>query len=145
MAYILIPFNSHLYHRPMFLSVSRRRNVEAVLLTPVNFLFRQSLINVLFCQSDPICFIAPEISKHFSPVRILSLVFQNKSVFLFISHPKGNTEQEGRYMKYNLDLRVLTISVVFSCPETFLWYTPSVKSIGEWGKYLKKIEESPMN
>ena len=48
-------------------------------------------------------------------------------------------------MKYNLDLRVLAVSVVFSCPETFLWHTPSVKSMGEWGKYLKKIEESPMN
>ena len=145
MVYILTHFTSYLYDRCMFLSVSDRRNVDPALFIPVNFLFRQILTDLLFCQSDPVHCIAPEISKHFSSVKIPSPVFQNKSVFLFIRHPKRNTEQEGRYMKFNLDLRLLMVSVVFSCSKSFLWYTPSVKGMGEWWKLLKKIEESLMN
>lgn len=41
-------------------------------------------------------------------------------------------------MKSHLDSRVLMVSVVFRCPKTFLWYTPSVKRYGRMVEIFKE-------
>ena len=97
MPYIVTHLSTHLHNWPMFLPPSIRGNVVAVLFIPANFLLMQILLYPIFCQSDLVCFIGPEMSENFSSVRIfcgciLDRIIHKLSQFcFFLSNPSSFT------------------------------------------------------
>ena len=74
--YILTHFSAYLHNWPMFLPLTDRGNVVAVLFILANFLLREILLYLIFRPSDPVCSVALEISKNSFSIMIISPVFQ---------------------------------------------------------------------